>query len=489
MKNEISTKKYLLLDLLTSFTSAELERFIKFVRSTYFNTDKYAVKLLSFLKINVIGKELFDTRLQLQAYKMIFGEKILEDKLPPRQKKMLVAKMSILTKLGKNFLTVEALFNNSTCQEKLLNEQLLEREQFFLFKRYLRKKENQKKSEMMRGVEEYTYEFQVGKAKLDFLHRNGLLLKEDNLSVLVFNLDMYYLLEKLQLYITMLSIKKANDSKKFDFSMMETISVICNLPPYNNHPIILLYLRTIDLIKDYNEKNYEAIVNLLKQHSKVISEKYLIDFYTVCCNFCAYQLRVGKLSYNLELFGLYKAMHENNLLVMNGTIEIFSLKNMVVLGARLGKFKWALHIANAYVSFIQRDIRTSVHQYNLGIIAFYQKKFKASIGHFIRVEKVSLIFDLDARLLLLKSYFEIDKTYDERTVQIFRSTERFILSNKELSFSLKRSYKNFIQILINIYRIKHKIGKRNIFSLKSKLENMNVVIDKKWLLEKIQSLE
>ena len=52
----------------------------------------------------------------------------------------------------------------------------------------------------------------------------------------------------------------------------------------------------------------------------------------------------------------------------------------------------------------------------------------------------------------------------------------------------KKSYKNFTQILINLYRVRHKMGKQTIESVQNKLDKMDVVSDKKWLLEKIEEI-
>ena len=83
----------------------------------------------------------------------------------------------------------------------------------------------------------------------------------------------------------------------------------------------------------------------------------------------------------------------------------------------------------------------------------------------------------------------MDKEYDNRTVQIFRSVERFVLTNKSMPNSHKKSYKNFIQILINLYRIHHKMGKQTLVSLQEKMDKMEFLTDKKWLLDRFKEMK
>jgi len=106
----------------------------------------------------------------------------------------------------------------------------------------------------------------------------------------------------------------------------------------------------------------------------------------------------------------------------------------------------------------------------------------------IRVDKVELAYDLDVKILLLKAHYQLDKEYDERTMQIFRSVERFVRGNQTLSTFAKKSYKNLIQIIINLYRVKHRVGKRTLEQIRQKMEKMNFIGDKKWLLEKIEEI-
>jgi len=90
--------------------------------------------------------------------------------------------------------------------------------------------------------------------------------------------------------------------------------------------------------------------------------------------------------------------------------------------------------------------------------------------------------------MMLKSHYELDKEYDERTLQIYRSAERFFNENKSLNRARKTAYKNFTRTLINVYRIKHQATKMTLGKVKTKLEQQELNSDKSWLLEKIGEL-
>jgi len=75
-------------------------------------------------------------------------------------------------------------------------------------------------------------------------------------------------------------------------------------------------------------------------------------------------------------------------------------------------------------------------------------------------------------------------------MQAFRSAERFFRNHQSITPKSKRGYKNFIQILIALYRTRHNINAKpeDTERIKDKLNNQKVNSDKRWLLEKIKEL-
>jgi len=117
-----------------------------------------------------------------------------------------------------------------------------------------------------------------------------------------------------------------------------------------------------------------------------------------------------------------------------------------------------------------------------------KKNYDTAHEKLIQVDKLNFTYDINARILILKCIYEKEKHYSEPTVQAFRSAERYFLNNSTLPTQTKKGLKNFIQILINLYRIRHKATKMTKERLKEKLERQKVNTDKQWLLEKIAEL-
>ena len=485
------SRPFLVIELLNTFSERELADLSHFVSCEYFNTDSYVVALLKALQKEVIHKKaVFDDAAQCLVFQQVFPEKSRpKDVLNKQQKSFLLAKMNVLVRLAETFLRHEALQENEVCKTELLFDKLLEKNQFLLFKRHVTRIRKELDEQPAKGIDEYALQFKMEKGIFDYLHKKGQLVEEDNLPRLIQNLDTYYLLNKFNLHGTCISLTDFSAQKSYDYAPIEAAKSLSKLPQYAHHPLIQMYIIALDLLENDVAELYEQLVQLLDEKSSFIPKQNLNHFYMIAANFCGKKFREGKIEYYEHTFELYRKMEEKDLLREGSFMPAGTLKNVVTLSCRLQKFEWAKSIIEKYRTSLEKQHADSVYHFNMGAVAFYQNDFKTALSHFIRVEKVNLAYDINCRMMLLKSHYELDKEYDERTIRTFLLSERFIQSHKGLIYKDKKAYKNFVRILINIYNTRHGAGRLTKEKIKRKLEKLEFVSDKKWLLEKLETLE
>lgn len=487
----MKTKPSRLIQLLSSLSNDEMKRLNRFVQAAYFNTDKYVTKLLEVLNKDVIGKRTFDESVQWRVYDKVFDKSPKSQaELDVKEKKLLGAKMSALTQLTKDFLTTEALKEHKTYRNDLLLSELLSRRQFDLFQSVVKKERKVLEAQQERGIEYHQHEYMIERKTLDYLLLNrNLLIKDDNLNKMNQSLDTRYLLNKLELHLAAIGFISSLGKRKYDFSSIDAVENLLSLTQYQNHSLIKIYQAAILMMQTSEHKNYGVLLKLLESEVHNIPKDDILNFYIMATNFCAAQIRSGELTYHKHVFELYKVMEDKDLLKEGNSIPINKLKNLIVVACHNGDFEWGKNIVRKYRSYIAKAYRESACYFNLGVIAFYQKDYKTAIQNFIRVGRINVSYDTSCRVMILKSYYETDREYDERTAQIFRSAEKFINDNKQLSAAHKKAYKNFINTLINLYRVKHRTGKMTTQSIRQKIEKFELINAKPWLLEKINELE
>jgi len=489
----MESKSFLLIELLASFSELEMEGFKQLLACAYFNTDQRVLKLLKLLEKDLLKGKPFDAIAQAQAYHRLVGHKGKAGnlgELDEKQTKYLRAKMSTLMQSAQRFLTITAIEENPAQEIVLRNKKLLEKKQFRLFER-LMKKEEKRVKEKEESIEKYELAYQLENAQLDYLYRSGTLTEKDNFPELLFNLDSYYLLTKLNLQMAMLSIVNVT-GKVYDFASFHNIAPFLKTPTYKHHSLVIIYNTLIQLMTTNEEKYNHKLLKVLNDYEIVIPKKYQSDFYFVAGNYYLLQIKKGVIAYNQKLLDLYKIMHEKELLMPDGYLQINLLKNIVAASCKQGDFKWAEEVVNKYHLFARKEVQKSVYHLNMGGIEFYKANYGEARNHFSTISeeaKVNLFFDLDYKILLAKCYYETDAAYLEYTKRYFLSIEKYVRDNKRMPASTIESYKNFIQILINLYRFRHKEGKKTLESIASKVEEMEFLSNKIWLLEKIEELK
>ena len=121
----------------------------------------------------------------------------------------------------------------------------------------------------------------------------------------------------------------------------------------------------------------------------------------------------------------------------------------------------------------------------LGVIHFYQKKYEEVLENLKQVEEIGLPYDIITRTLRLKSSYELDQHYSNYTMQVFISAQSFMRNKKEIPKERRKSYENFIQLLINLYKVRHREGRMTLVKIQQKMDKMDLISNKKWLLEKM----
>lgn len=486
-------KQFICLDLLNTFTPKELKGLKDLLSCRYFNTDKCVEELLHSLSKNVLGKDDFTSKMQIKVYHDICeGSSFNDGGLEKEQKNYLNAKMSILTRLTEQFLVIENIKNDELQKHDLLYDTLLERRQIRLFEKRMKTDDKTLDKQEKKDELYHFRKYSIEKKRLDCLHQTGQLVTEDNLPEIVTQLDTYYLLNKLSLYNTALSLQYVSSKKQYDWDRFKVgITALMELPQYAEHPIAELFDTCIKLLEMRDNNAYLKLLRLLDEHTERVPTYLLKSFYATANVYCVGQIVAGYLEYSEKMFDLYKIMHEKNLFIEDNFIQIGEIKNMITVACRVEKYEWAREVLNHYKKFIRMEVRKSVYHFNLGAIAFYQKDYETAHDKFIQVDRIDTTYDINTRVLILKCLYEKETEYNEYTMTAFRSAGRFFKNHQSITPKSKRGYKNFIQILIALYRFCHNVNQTqaNIERIKNKLNAQSVNIDKRWLLQKISELE
>lgn len=476
---------YLILELLQSFSRKDQKRFKQLVSSNFFNSDKKILDLLNLLLDQLKKGNLKAINLAL-LHNKLFNANLKS--LNAQQKSLTYSKMSLLMSLAQQFITLQNLDNNPTFKTVLLQKGLISRKQYRLYEQFL-KKEVKGLESAAKGIEFYQHKYFLGDSQLNYLQLKGVINKQNNLAEIKESLSLYYLFSQLDLYLLELSLAEFSSTHTIDHSYFGALKPLLQLTSIQSHPLVKVYLSVIDLLRKKTDETFFILIKVLDKYTSDIPRESLINFYNSAVNFCVLQLRKDKQTYNQHLFELYKMMDEKDLLFDEYQIHIGNLRNIINQSCRLEEYDWATEMLDKYYEAIPKNIRAAVRDFNLGTIAYYNKDYQLVIDYLFPLPTINLSYDINRRTIMIKAYYELDTDYKETTHTLFRSFEKYIREQKNLTSKSKTSYKNFIGTLINLYRIKHNATKMMLENVKKKLETQKLNSNKSWLLEKIEGLE
>lgn len=196
-------------------------------------------------------------------------------------------------------------------------------------------------------------------------------------------------------------------------------------------------------ITELAEASYRQLKTFLRQTST--ADIWSHDLLYGALNFCYRRLNEGQRHFLQEIRSWYDWMLVEGILLEKGKLESAQLKNAVAIGIRLGEFEWA---ENLIANHGPKGLATTFCK---GLIAYQQKNHPTAQRHFHQVlaDPVDLFFGLDARVYLLRSYFE---TEDTRSLESYGNSFRvFLQRHPGLNSKRRRRYQSFVRLLRKLH--------------------------------------
>ncbi|MFN8308904.1 MAG: hypothetical protein U0T73_02980 [Chitinophagales bacterium] len=290
-------------------------------------------------------------------------------------------------------------------------------------------------------------------------------------------LDAYYLYNKSNIYIEALNYRNIlKTDYKIQFTdLFEKVPAAVRTA----EPVLHLQLTTLStLTHPQNREHFDTLKVLLLQHAALVNDQEYNDLMTLARNYCIKHINSGDRSFERDLFELY---HQEIAQIDRKRLPAISpvlYKNVVTLAIQLGKPEWIKKFSQTYQNHLPENLRVSLYSFNMAKYWFLKERYDDVIALLQDVQYAEVFDQLAAKSILLKAYFE------KQEIQPFESLVHsftvLVGDKKDLGYH-GRSYLNFARFAHKLFLTPAK--KRA--SLKQKIENENQLVEKRWLLEKV----
>lgn len=461
----------------------QLSRFNKFMESPYFNVNTNQRLLLSFIT-TLIKKDLdapskescwFSYNDPKTDFDDLKFRKICSDLLSKFETFLIHEYIKNDGLLEKNIL-LEQIQSNGF--ELMLNKAVDKAEKYF--HRFPEKSSNFHLRKYEKGKIQYDIDTQFDKQKNK--KTRDQLLKIDNLSE---SLDKYYVIEKLKMACTLATWQKKFKTLNRPFE----VEIILRLLARNKlleTPAIAIYRNMYLMLTENPSLPYfQELKLLVKDFFEIFDSEEQRDIFDAMISYCVGEMNSGKSEFLEETLNLYDIAIGNSIILTNGELSPITFRNYILLCLRSTQYDKAEEFIQNNAKLLNDKLRENALNFNMARIAFYKKEWDNSIQFLSRVDYEDFLYDFNSRALSLAVYYEL-KEYDVLESQI-ESFTAFLARKKNISDNKTIVFKNFNRFLKKMITTNAN-EKEKLQNIRAQVKEEKAVINKAWLIEKIDEL-
>jgi hypothetical protein len=188
--------------------------------------------------------------------------------------------------------------------------------------------------------------------------------------------------------------------------------------------------------------------------------------------------------YVRESFEWYKLGLYEDVIAENGLLTRNTYLNLISIALKLKEFLWTEDFIRNYTHQLEDDIRDNTERFARARLGYEQKDYDTTMPLLVQVDFKHSVYNLLAKTLLLKIYYELDE-YDALENQVDSMTT--YIRRKKLSDFHRDNFNNIARLVRQLSRFGPG-GKEKKQELMRRIEETTPLTEKKWFLEQVEKL-
>jgi hypothetical protein len=299
------------------------------------------------------------------------------------------------------------------------------------------------------------------------------------------HLTAFYLAEMLRHACSAMT-HQAISAQAYDNALLEqALSMALQGDWLGKYPPIALYFHACNALR-YPEQpgHFDAWKITLEKHAALFSAAELRSIYLLGINFCIRRINQGEKHFVREAFDLYRSSLEKEVLTENGWLSGFTFKNIIRISTGLGEYDWTEHFFSRYKQLLHPREREAVFNYNQAFMFFHRQDYTRAMPLLQQLHLDDTLNALDARRMLLRSYFELGEW--SALDSLLNSFNTFLRRQKDLGYH-RDLYLNLVRFTRRLMEMPPG-NKQAREKMRKEIEASKEVAEKYWLLEKTDNL-
>lgn len=464
--------------ILQSLSPWELKSFEKFVASPFFNPNEKVSQLFF-----IVEKEYPEFEEQNVTFEKLFVRLFKKEKFNHQKIRYVLTGLTLLLE---KFLAYKTFEEKIFYQKKFLLHKLKEKNLDKYFQQHLTHGYDIQKISVHHDLKHYKRQLGYDELSYEFTTAKSNRAIDTSLQSLSDNLDVYYLSNKLKYCCEILNRQNIVQIE-YQIPFLEYIISYLGKNNFLAVPVVHVYFLILKTLREPDlEKQFTALKKYLQSHHSKFTDKELSDVYAFVLNYCIRKVNTGKTNYVIELFEIYKFMLERELLLENKKLSHSNFKNIVAIALRLTEFKWTENFIQHYQKYLDKELQKNSVNYNLARLYFAKQEYRTALKLLTSVEFTDVYYHLDAKSLLLKTYYETDEM--DAFFSLVSTFKIYLRRTKLISEYQRIIYFNLVKHTDKLFKLKTG-SKVSLKKIKDEIKNKPQIADIGWLTEKIEEFE
>lgn len=449
------------------------------VQSPFYNQREDVRRLFALID-QELGRLKMDNLERRKVFSAVFpGEEFQEQQLRYTQ--------SFLLKIVKTYLAQTEYVEESIQQQLYLSRALQKRGLDKYAERELRQANELLEKEKWRNSQYHYQRYQLAQEELSYSllqKRSGAL----RFQLVSEELTISYIADILR-HSCSLHMSQSMSEHSYDLKLLAAVLQMVESSDYLDLPAVAVYFqvyRALHFLEnqelELSEAAFREAKQLINQHWHQFPSYEIREIYLFATNYCITRLNKGERRFIQEAFDLFRSGLANKALLNRGLLSSFSYKNITRLGIALGEDDWVEQFLATYKKFLHPRERENTWRYNLAFYYFQKPDYEKAMRLLQQVEFKDTLNNLDARRMLLRSYFELQEY--AALDSLLDSFSTYIYRQKSIGYH-RENYTNLIRFVKKIIHFKDR-NTEEWQQLWEEVQRTPMVAERSWLLEQLE---
>jgi hypothetical protein len=464
--------------LLSSAPAVELNRFSKFIHSPYFNKNHQIMALF-----DIVNNAIRTGNAVLPKEKL-WGEIGFE--LPYKDIKFRKLCNDLLERYER-FLAIENMESDDLLHANLLIDAVKKTGNKNLIEKHIGKSDNifnrtpDKSSDFF--LQKYMHDKTLQNLVTNYEKKEDIKkhINNESYAELSTQLDAFYVIEKLRHAIDVITWSKQYKTE-IDVDLTKTLHLIETNKLSEITAVQVYWLIYQILTQDDSKSLFFELKEIAKNDIYQFPKTEQAEIFDALFSYCIRWVNKGDIEFTKEYLDIHEWGIREELILKNGILSPTSFRNYVIAGLRIGEMERVEKYINNNLHFLEEYRRDNALNFNLARLNWWKKDYEKVLEYLNKVNYDDIWYNINSKNYLLASFYEMDEI--DALYSNIDSFVAFLRREKSLDATRKRRHINFTNFLKRL--INKSENKAQLSKLKEEVEAEKEIVNKSWLLEKIE---